>query len=259
MKKVGTFLMIWCLSAVALMAQTQTNVQATVAGSTGLVEFAPPGSTVFQRVSQEIPIPAGSTLRTGATGQATLIPFPGMAYTISPNTELQTPAMNIATQNNHISKKTGVVDLVKGMVTIVIDKNAAKRVPVDFRVKTASSVAAAVGTKYIVVQVDGVSYVKVVEGTVNFGAPGGALSPITSTSGVARLNADGTVQFVPDTALPANVLLAMKSAPLKETSAIAGVPDETTLLVGGGAGLPDGKSPNPIMVQPETSKSSPTP
>lgn len=229
MQKISALLLIWCLTATGLLAQTETNVQATVAGATGLVQYAPAGSTVFRNVTQEAPIPQGATIRTGSTGQVTLIPFPGMALTLSPNSELKTSTMNITAQNNRIAKKTGQMDLVKGMVTTVIDHNAAKTVPVDFRVKTPSSVAAAVGTKYVVAQIDGVSYVKVLEGTVNFGAAGGGTTAITSASGVARLNADGTVEFVPDSALPANVLLAINSAPLKETAVIAGVPDEVAL------------------------------
>lgn len=256
MKTITVFLTAWLLTAATMMAQVNTNVQATIGGSTGLVQYIAPGTTVARPVSQEIPIPPGSTIITGPTGQVTLIPFPGVAFTLSPNSELKLESMNIGAQNNRIAKKTGLMDLVKGMVTTVIDKDAAKRVPVDFRVKTPKSVAAAVGTKYVVAQIDGVSYVKVVEGTVNFGASTGSLTSITSASGVARLNPDGSVEFVPDSALPPGVRTAMNSAPLKETTVIAGVPDATTILAGDLENIP---TQNPLIIHADPVPSNPNP
>ncbi len=205
------------LLAAETPAPTQSNLNGTISNYKGTVEYAPAGSNDFKPVSQETPIPLGSQIRTGKDGQCTLVPFPGAAMTLSPDSVVDLSTMNITTENRQISKKTALMDLKQGMATIAIDHNAAQKVPVDFKLKTATSVASAVGTQYVVVVMNGTTYVQVLDGTVKFGKVGGPTTDVTSSSGIGVFGADGTVHLVPSNQLPPGVHTALSNAPVEET------------------------------------------
>lgn len=215
----ASLLLAFIASAQAEVAST--DVIATVANYKGKVEFAPPGTTDFQPVSQEVPIPAGSKLRTGPNSFIAVVPFPGAALTLGENAELDLPTMSIATEDNKITKKTALVDLKQGMVTVSIDHESAQKIPVDFKVTTGTGVASAVGTQYVVARVNGVTYVKVLQGTVGFGGIGGPINPINASSGVGIMNKDGHVTTAPFNTLPAPIQTALNNAPVEDTNGYA--------------------------------------
>jgi hypothetical protein len=220
-----TWIAVGLLVTLGATAQAEvgtTSVVATVANYKGKVEYAEPGTTAFKPVSQEEPIPAGSTLRTGPNSFIAVVPFPGAALTLGENGELSMPTLNIGTENNKIVNKTAVVDLKQGMVTVSIDHQAADKIPVDFKVATATGVASAVGTQYVVAVVNGITYVKVLDGTVGLaGHNGGPINPINSTSGVGMLNKDGHVSTANLNTLPPDVQTALNNAPIEDTTGYA--------------------------------------
>lgn len=134
----------------------------------GNATYALPAKQVFQPLKPGTELPVGSTVKTGADGNVTILTLPGAAIQVQPNTKVTMSLLDFARESGNTGKITSrkaVLKLETGVVSALIKKNNPKTT--DFRIQTPQGVAAARGTFYAVAVKDGKSTVAVKEGKVS--------------------------------------------------------------------------------------------
>jgi hypothetical protein len=128
---------------------------------TGNVQFATPGSAQFSPLQKGDYLEIGSTIRSGADGNAVIALIPGSAINIEPDTVVVLKTMQPDTD---VAAPRVLVSLRSGTISALIDKN--QEVRPDFKIETPQGTAAARGTFYAVAVVGNTTYAAVKEGQV---------------------------------------------------------------------------------------------
>lgn len=193
------------------------EVQAPVSNVTGSVEYALPGSSDFKPLTENTKLPEGVTLRTGSDSAATFSPFPGASCTLAPQSTLSLTNMEVDSKGGQVTERKAELNLSSGSLATSINRAAAGHSPVDYKIKTAACVAAARGTKYITVVVNGKTYIKVTEGKVALISPSGEiLGYVTpkgdNVAGYGVVGPDGKLSELDPKDLPKDVSDAFNGA-----------------------------------------------
>jgi len=206
-------LLIVSLGMALLMSESATaeTLQALLTTDTesGSVQYELPGTTDFQKLAfkASVKVPEGTTIKTGANGIAKIVVFPGGNLLVMPNTTMILSAQSVKTQGNAISNRKARIDLTVGTVKALLNRNEGSASPIDFSIKTPNAVAAAKGTKYIVVRIGLYTYVKIIAGTVSVNGT------VDGTAGeIVVIGPDGTPKLELITELPQNVQDALNDA-----------------------------------------------
>jgi hypothetical protein len=116
-----------------------------------------------------VKVPNGTIVKTTKDGIAQVSVFPGGIMVVLPGATFTISNLDVETQGDKITKRTGKIDLADGTLKALLSHKGQNTSPIDFSVKTPTCVAAARGTQYVVAIVDGVTYVEVMSGTVTAG------------------------------------------------------------------------------------------
>lgn len=192
---------------------------AVIMTNTGMVEYTLPNSTDFKKVEykEKLNLPEGSTIRTGSEGVASVSPFPGAILTVAPNTTINLSSIRVSSEGEKITRRQADIKLTEGTLRSVLNRKSANASPIDFKVQTPFGVAAARGTKYIVVTIGGKTYTIVKDGTVTVTGNDGSSVDVTSSTGVAVCGADGKITTIPLDQLPPDVQQAFNTGATIDT------------------------------------------
>lgn len=198
---------LFILLSVAVRAET-TLATLTTDSSAGSVKYQVPGASTFKNLGwmEVVKVPSGTIVKTNSDGIGHLEVFPGGKLVIMPNTTMTIGNLGVDTQGDKISKRSGQINLAIGTLKALLNHRGDNTSPIDFSVKTPTCVAAARGTKYVTVVVDGITYVDVIEGTVN----AGGINIGQGDVGYVGTNGKGVI--TPPDKLPPGVLLAFQAA-----------------------------------------------
>jgi|GEM_PF-2406988 len=204
------FIHLFFILAFLPIAQAEP-AKAVITSDGGTVEYALPNSTDFKKLEfkGKLDLPEGSTIRTGKEGVAGISPFPGAILTLAPNSEINLSAISGAFDADKNAKRQADIKLSEGTLRAVLNRKADGGSPIDFKIKTSYCVAAARGTKYVVVNIGGKTYIKVKDGTVTGTGANGNSVDLTNNSGVGVCGPDGKITIVPLDQLPPEVQQAL--------------------------------------------------
>jgi hypothetical protein len=155
------------------------------------------------------PIPLGATVKTAASGEASIQFFDGVVVLVQPDTVVSVQLFSVSTESG-VQKENTQLDLTLGGVIATLDP--AKKDVSNFKVRTPRGVAAARGTVFSVrVKLDSSSTVSTMSGTVSFMTDRGEV-----TVGFGKVSKNGEVLSVAeaveaDPALSAEILSAVSS------------------------------------------------
>jgi hypothetical protein len=143
----------------------------TTDSSAGSVKYELPGTSTFKDLGWKdtVKVPNGTIVKTTKDGIAQVSVFPGGIMVVLPGATFTISNLDVETQGDKITKRTGKIDLADGTLKALLSHKGQNTSPIDFSVKTPTCVAAARGTQYVVAIVDGVTYVEVMSGTVTAG------------------------------------------------------------------------------------------
>lgn len=158
---VGFLLMIAGTSAFAF--------DATVKSVQGRVEAAAPGSKEMAPIREGQKLAPGTTVVSGANGEAVILTAPGAAIHVQPSSRLVIQLNEFSEEKGKITNRKTVVDLQDGTLSALISKNDPKTT--RFEVRTPQGVAAARGTFFGVTVQGEDSFVAVKEGKVGIQQP----------------------------------------------------------------------------------------
>lgn len=143
---------------------TAAPVNAIVKETTGVAEFAAPGSSTFSPLKSGQVLLIGSTVRTGDDGTVVLVTTPGSAVQVGNDSLMKINDLAFARSGGAVTERKARLQLTSGVVSAMIDPSTPKIT--DFKIQTPQGVAAARGTFYAVIVRDGKSYVSVDHGKV---------------------------------------------------------------------------------------------
>jgi hypothetical protein len=211
--KINGITIIGLLTIFSISAQAEpTMATLTTNSSTGSVKYELPGTTTFKDLGWKdtVKVPSGTIVKTTSDGIAQVELFPGGKMVVLPGASFTVSNLNVETQGDKITKRTGKIDLADGVLKALLSHKGDNTSPIDFSVKTPTCVAAARGTTYIVAVVDGVTYVEVISGTVLTGGISVTAGQVASVggNGIATLIGGGAN----NPSLPAGVAAALAAA-----------------------------------------------
>ena len=165
--RLRTVLLLPLALASLVLSAAAAPVDSVVKSVTGDVQAAPPGGS-FSSISAGQKLKAGTTIKTGAGGQAVVCVTPGAATRIDENTTVTLDDMEFSKNAGDITRRKATLDLKSGTVSSLIDHSTPD--VTDFTVQTPQGAAAARGTFYAVTVKDGNTFYKVQEGKVGVSA-----------------------------------------------------------------------------------------
>lgn len=155
--------------ALVLGAPSARAFDATVKSVKGRVQAAAPGAKEFAPLREGQKLAPGTTVATGADGEAVIVTTPGAAVHVQPSSRVVLQFNEFRSEGGKIANRKTVVDLQDGTLSALISKNDPKTT--RFEVRTPQGVAAARGTFFGVTVKDGESFVAVKEGKVGIQQP----------------------------------------------------------------------------------------
>ena len=153
----------------AMLAQVSFATDAVVKNVQGRVDAAPPGSKEMAPIREGQKLAPGTTVVSGANGEAVIVTSPGAAIHIQPSSRLVLQLNEFSSENGKITNRKTVVDLQDGTLSALISKNDPKTT--RFEVRTPQGVAAARGTFFGVTVQGDEAFVAVKEGKVGVQQP----------------------------------------------------------------------------------------
>ncbi|MCE0496722.1 MAG: FecR domain-containing protein [Methylacidiphilales bacterium] len=150
------------------LAQADT-VPATVSYVKGDAYFVN-ASGQSQKITENMQVPPGTTITTGANGTVGLRLVPGTTTVVGPNTSMKVDSLDYSQAPSGEKKRKILLDLTKGTVYSSLIKHDGES---DFRISTPEGVAAARGTDWSVTVSGSTVSVSVVDGTVVIDLPNG--------------------------------------------------------------------------------------
>jgi hypothetical protein len=212
---------LFTLVSVAAQAEP-TQATLTTDSTTGSVKYRLPGATTFKDLGWEatVKIPNGTVVKTTKDGIAQIEVFPGGKVVVMPNATFTVSNLDVETQGDKVTKRSGKIDLADGTLKALLSHKGQNTSPIDFSVKTPTCVAAARGTKYVVAEVGGVTYVEVIEGTVTAGGISIGPGQVGAVGGTGVGTLIGVSDLSPDVvaALNAAVAIEVNGTPTINTS-----------------------------------------
>ncbi len=148
----------------AVLAHAGLATDAVVRSVSGQAESAAPGSKEMTPLREGQKLAPGTTVVTGADGEAVIVTTPGAAIHVQKSSRLVLRTNEFASESGKITNRRTVVDLQSGTLSALISKNDPKTTRFD--VRTPQGVAAARGTFFGVTVEGQEAFVAVKEGKV---------------------------------------------------------------------------------------------
>jgi len=164
-------LLLAVIFPVLTLAASAEPFEATITTDTGSgsVKYELPGATTYTDLAWKaiVKVPAGTLVETTPDGVAKVDIFPGGRMLVLPSSTFKVSSLRLTTAGDTITKRQARIDLETGTLKTLLSHKGGNTSPIDFSIKTPTGVAAARGTKYVVTVVGGITYVEVIEGTVD--------------------------------------------------------------------------------------------
>lgn len=149
-------------------SRTRFDQEVSVAAAAGTVLALPPDSQTWQPLSEDDLLNAGTQIRTGEDSSV-LLTYPDDSKTVAaPNTELE-----ILQMSSHPSGNRSVILIKQNLGQTLNVVQPSELAESRFEIQTPAATVVVHGTEFsVIVDDDGVTEVKVLEGTVEVGAMG---------------------------------------------------------------------------------------
>ena len=196
-------LLLFTICLVPSLPALAEPYQATLTTNTetGSVSYELPGTTVFKDLAwkETVNVPVGTVVKTASAGTAKVDIFPGGRMLALPNSSFKVNSLSVQTAGDAITKRQARIALETGTLKTLLSHRGGNTSPINFAIKTPTGVAAARGTKYVVCVVKGITYVEVIEGTVDVNGT------LVDPGQIAEITSQGVVDLVTYGDLPSDV------------------------------------------------------
>lgn len=147
-----------------------------------------------QKITENMQLPPGTSITTGADGSVGLRLVPGTTTVVGPNTTMKIASLDYSQAASGEKKREILLNLTKGSIFSSLIKNDGNS---DFRVSTPEGVAAARGTDWSVTVSGSTVSVAVVDGNVAIDLPNGKIITIPANKvGVSTTGSGANVTYV---------------------------------------------------------------